>query len=66
MINFKLLMMRAAMQSVVSRAGLEARGHRVITSVGAFGGFQGILFDLKNGVMMGGSDPRKDGQAVGY
>ena len=38
----------------------------MITSFGAFGGFQGILFDLKNGVMMGGSDPSKDGQAVGY
>ena len=33
---------------------------------GVFGGFQGILFDQKTGVMMGGSDPRKDGQAVGY
>ena len=38
----------------------------MISSFGAFGGFQGILFDLKTGVMMGGSDPRKDGQAVGY
>ena len=41
------------------------RSH-VITSLGVFGGFQGILFDQKTGVMMGGSDPRKDGQAVGY
>jgi len=58
-----------ALESAISaeaRAGLEARGHSVITSIGAFGGFQGILFDLKSGVMMGGSDPRKDGQAVGY
>ena len=28
-----------------ARAGLAARGHSVITSFGAFGGFQGILFD---------------------
>jgi gamma-glutamyltranspeptidase / glutathione hydrolase len=31
-----------------------------------FGGFQGILFDQPRGVMMGGSDPRKDGLAIGY
>ena len=58
-----------ALESAISaeaRAGLESRGHRVITSFGAFGGFQGILFDHRTGVMMGGSDPRKDGQAVGY
>jgi gamma-glutamyltranspeptidase/glutathione hydrolase len=49
-----------------ARAGLEARGHRVFGAIGAFGGFQGILFDQKTGVMMGGSDPRKDGLAIGY
>jgi gamma-glutamyltranspeptidase/glutathione hydrolase len=52
--------------SADARAGLAARGHKVITSVGVFGGFQGILFDQKTGVMMGGSDPRKDGHAAGY
>jgi len=58
-----------AVESAISaeaRAGLESRGHKVITSPGVFGGFQGILFDAKNGVMMGGSDPRKDGLAIGY
>ena len=58
-----------ALESAISsdaRAGLGSRGHTVITSAGAYGGFQGILFDQKTGVMMGGSDPRKDGQAVGY
>ena len=58
-----------ALESAVSaeaRAGLGARGHSVIGSFGAFGGFQGILFDHRTGVMMGGSDPRKDGQAVGF
>jgi gamma-glutamyltranspeptidase/glutathione hydrolase len=48
------------------RSGLTSRGHMVITSPGVFGGFQGILFDQKTGVMMGGSDPRKDGHAAGY
>jgi gamma-glutamyltranspeptidase/glutathione hydrolase len=58
-----------ALESNISpdaRFGLDQRGHRLITSIGAFGGFQGILFDRKNGVMLGGSDPRKDGVAIGY
>jgi gamma-glutamyltranspeptidase/glutathione hydrolase len=49
-----------------ARFGLDARGHRLITTIGTFGGFQGILFDPRSGVMMGGSDPRKDGLAIGY
>jgi gamma-glutamyltranspeptidase / glutathione hydrolase len=52
--------------SADARFGLDLRGHRVVSSVGAFGGFQGILFDHARGVMMGGSDPRKDGLAIGY
>jgi gamma-glutamyltranspeptidase/glutathione hydrolase len=58
-----------ALESAVpaeARFGLDLRGHRVVSSVGAFGGFQGILFDRARGVMMGGSDPRKDGLAIGY
>ena len=49
-----------------ARAGLTARGHKVIESNGVFGGFQGILIDPRTGVLMGGSDPRKDGLAIGY
>ncbi len=49
-----------------ARAGLTARGHRVIESRGVFGGFQGILIDRTSGVLMGGSDPRKDGLALGF
>ena len=58
-----------ALESAISseaRAGLEARGHTLITGFDVFGGFQGILIDPRTGVLMGGSDPRKDGQAVGY
>jgi gamma-glutamyltranspeptidase/glutathione hydrolase len=58
-----------ALESAISpeaRFGLVQRGHRIIYSIGAFGGFQGILFDRPRGVMMGGSDPRKDGLAIGY
>ncbi len=58
-----------ALESAISpeaRFGLDLRGHRIISSVGAFGGFQGILIDPKTGVMMAGSDPRKDGLAIGW
>jgi gamma-glutamyltranspeptidase / glutathione hydrolase len=52
--------------SAAARAGLTSRGHKVVEAIGAFGGFQGILIDPRTGVLMGGSDPRKDGLAVGY
>lgn len=58
-----------ALESAISpeaRFGLSRRGHSIITQIGMFGGFQGILFDQQSGVMMGGSDPRKDGLAIGY
>jgi gamma-glutamyltranspeptidase/glutathione hydrolase len=58
-----------ALESAISpeaRFGLNQRGHSLITQIGIFGGFQGILFDRQRGVMMGGSDPRKDGLAIGY
>ncbi len=48
------------------REGLIRRGHKVVEAIGAFGGFQGILIDPRTGVLMGGSDPRKDGLAIGY
>ena len=51
------------------RAALIQRGHKVTSSVnpgGAFGGFQGIMLDPRTGVLMGGSDVRKDGLAIGW
>lgn len=58
-----------AVESAISpeaRFGLDQRGHRVVSQVGMFGGFQGILIEPKTGVLQGGSDPRKDGLAIGW
>ena len=49
-----------------ARAGLAERGHRVFESPGVFGGYQGILIDHEAGVLLGGSDHRKDGLAIGF
>jgi len=48
------------------RLALEARGHTIVDGRGAMGGFQGILIDPRSGVLWGGSDPRKDGLAIGW
>jgi gamma-glutamyltranspeptidase/glutathione hydrolase len=45
---------------------LASRGHK-ITNIGMpHGGGQAIFIDHKNGTLVGGSDPRKDGIALGY
>jgi gamma-glutamyltranspeptidase/glutathione hydrolase len=58
-----------ALESGISsetRRQLEARGHHLAESRGGFGGYQAIRIDLEHGVLIGGSDPRKDGCAMGY
>ena len=52
--------------SADARSGLTTRGHRLIQSIGVWGGFQGIMIDPKTRVLMAGSDPRKDGMAAGW
>jgi len=47
-------------------AGLRRRGHRLRPSDGPIGGGQAIWIDWEQGVLTGGSDPRKDGCALGY
>lgn len=49
-----------------AKAGLEARGHKLQETFLPHGGGQAIFIDHARGTMMGGSDPRKDGAAVGY
>lgn len=46
--------------------GLKARGHRVAEVDEPFGGGQAILIDHARGVLVAGSDPRKDGAAMGW
>ena len=46
--------------------GLAARGHRIAKASEALGGYQAIWREDQPLRYFGGSDPRKDGQAIGY
>ncbi len=45
---------------------LERIGHNTLVVPDAIGGGQCIQIDKKEGILIGGSDPRKDGMAIGY
>jgi len=49
-----------------TRSELSARGHNVVPAESPWGGGQAIVIDWENGVLQGGSDPRKDGHAAGF
>ena len=45
---------------------LSARGHKISSRKGLFGGYQAIMRDLEKGIWVGASESRKDGNAAGY
>jgi gamma-glutamyltranspeptidase/glutathione hydrolase len=61
-------------EGVAVESGIEATvvqelsrmGHDIRSRPGQFGGYQAIEIDWARGVLMGGTDPRKDGLAAGW
>jgi gamma-glutamyltranspeptidase/glutathione hydrolase len=47
-------------------AGLTAMGHRLRAADAPLGGGQAVAIDWDGGMLVGASDPRKDGMALGY
>jgi gamma-glutamyltranspeptidase / glutathione hydrolase len=60
-----VLQLEATISDAVA-ADLAARGHVIERPLRPLGGAQAIYIDHRRGVLTGGSDPRKDGCALGY
>jgi gamma-glutamyltranspeptidase/glutathione hydrolase len=52
--------------AAASLEGLRERGHDLAIAASPWGGGQAIKIDWRRGLLIGGSDPRKDGCALGY
>ncbi len=63
-LNGKLKVEKSLNTEIVHK--LISIGHNVEISANAIGGGQCIKIDRENGILIGGSDPRKDGMAIGY
>ncbi|MGA8382196.1 MAG: gamma-glutamyltransferase, partial [Stellaceae bacterium] len=63
-LNGLLQVERALPAAIV--ADLAARGHEIAVQEIPLGGCQAIWIDHARGVLIGGSEPRKDGLALGY
>ncbi|HEX7283659.1 MAG TPA: gamma-glutamyltransferase [Vicinamibacterales bacterium] len=48
------------------RKALEGKGHTIREGRGQMGGYQAVFIDPRTGVLLGGSDLRKDGLAIGW
>ncbi len=45
---------------------LMDKGHKITGDLGGYGGYQGIWIDHARGILIGASESRKDGCAIGY
>ena len=45
---------------------LMGKGHQIVGDLGGYGGYQGIWIDHERGILIGASESRKDGCAIGY
>ncbi len=59
------LHLETGIEAEVTRA-LARKGHRISVLLGGYGGYQGIWIDHERGVLLGGTESRKDGAAIGY
>jgi gamma-glutamyltranspeptidase/glutathione hydrolase len=58
-----------ALESGVAPAAVEElarRGHVLIEERGVYGGYQAVEIDWQTGMLLGGTESRKDGLALGY
>jgi gamma-glutamyltranspeptidase/glutathione hydrolase len=63
-LNGKLMIEKSFSEALIKE--LSKLGHEIQIVEDAIGGGQGIFIDRKDGVLIGGSDSRKDGLAIGY